>query len=86
MVVVCSFQDGLYHSVKVHPSSKYSLELKKEVRDLSETSGSVYQVKSFHIQKEHLLTICIVEEPKISRTSVQILKNHSDIILGFTNH
>lgn len=28
--------------------------------------------------------ICIVEEPKINQTSVQIIKNHIDVILGFT--
>jgi len=86
MVEVCSFQDGLHLSVKAHLSSKYSLEVKKEVGDLSETSGPVYQVKRFHIQKDPFLKICIVEEPKISRTSVEILKKNSDIILVFTYH
>jgi hypothetical protein len=68
---------------KLPPSSKYYIELKKEVGDLFETSVSVYQVKKFHIQKEPLLMICIVEESKISQTSVQIIKKHSDVILGF---
>jgi len=65
-VEVCSFQDGYYLLEKMSPSSKYYLELKKEVRYLFETSESVYQVKRFHVQKDPVSKIYFIQESKIN--------------------